>query len=255
MGPITLFDKSFLQSLSVDESLWFDHFFIVNVCPLFFVETLVDLDKSARQGRTAEQEVRIIAEKFPDRGTPNAFHTRLLTNELLGHPVEMTGKILVPDGRSVRTGGKTSVVFNESPEADAFRRWRKGEFLEVERRYAQSWRALLSTLDLEDAAKKFRRIGVDAGLCKSYKEAKSLADRLVTGGDDASEGATLVLAFLNVPQQYHQQILGRWVDAQRPPLVDYAPYAAHVLTVEIFLHIVLAAGLISERPSNYVDIA
>lgn len=66
MGPITLFDKSFLQSLSVDESVWFDHFFTTNICPLFYVETLADLHKEVRPGRTPEQEVGIIADKFPE---------------------------------------------------------------------------------------------------------------------------------------------------------------------------------------------
>jgi hypothetical protein len=42
VGPITLFDKSFLQSLNINESVWFDR-------------------------RTQEQEVGIIAEKFPER--------------------------------------------------------------------------------------------------------------------------------------------------------------------------------------------
>ena len=45
VGPIALFDKSFLQSLSLDESVWFDHFFLPVVSPLFFVETLADLTK------------------------------------------------------------------------------------------------------------------------------------------------------------------------------------------------------------------
>lgn len=41
-----------------------------------------------------------------------------------------------------------------------------------------------------------------------------------------------------------------------PPLAEYARYAAHVLMVEIFFQIALAANLISsERPSNRVDIA
>lgn len=40
MGPIALFDKSFLQSLSIDESVWLGHFFMPVVCPLFYVETL-----------------------------------------------------------------------------------------------------------------------------------------------------------------------------------------------------------------------
>ena len=46
MGPITLFDKSFLQSLKIDESVWFDHFFLTNVCPLFYGETLGGLGEN-----------------------------------------------------------------------------------------------------------------------------------------------------------------------------------------------------------------
>lgn len=49
IGPIFLFDKSFLQSLSVDESVWFNNFFICNVCPIFYCETLADLGKSVSQ--------------------------------------------------------------------------------------------------------------------------------------------------------------------------------------------------------------
>lgn len=59
MGPIALFDKSFIQSLSTDESVWFDQFFLPVVCPVFYVETLADLAKAPRDGRTAEGEVRI----------------------------------------------------------------------------------------------------------------------------------------------------------------------------------------------------
>ena len=41
-----------------------------------------------------------------------------------------------------------------------------------------------------------------------------------------------------------------------PPLHKYAPYAAHVLTVDIFYQIALAASLeSSQRPSNRMDIA
>jgi len=68
MGPNTLFDKSFIQGLSVDESVWFDHFFNTVVSPFFFVETLADLEKTPRPGLTAEQEVaRIIEKRMPPR--------------------------------------------------------------------------------------------------------------------------------------------------------------------------------------------
>ncbi len=66
MGPVTLFDKSFLQSLTEDESVWFAHYFMPVVCPLFYVETLADLDKDVGGNRTPEKEVSIIARKFPE---------------------------------------------------------------------------------------------------------------------------------------------------------------------------------------------
>lgn len=40
-----IFDKSFLQSLSVDESVILDQMFSCVITPLFFVETMADLTK------------------------------------------------------------------------------------------------------------------------------------------------------------------------------------------------------------------
>jgi hypothetical protein len=38
-GPILLFDKSILQSLSVDEAVWLDTFYFPCITPVFFTET------------------------------------------------------------------------------------------------------------------------------------------------------------------------------------------------------------------------
>ncbi len=43
MGPILIFDKSALQSFGIDESVWLDNYFLTNITPLFYVETLADL--------------------------------------------------------------------------------------------------------------------------------------------------------------------------------------------------------------------
>jgi hypothetical protein len=92
MGPIALFDKSFLQSLSLDEAVFFDHFFLPVICPLFYVETLADLEKQVREGQTPEQEVGIIADKVPEMsGYPCAYHLDLGAATLFGkHPTERT---------------------------------------------------------------------------------------------------------------------------------------------------------------------
>ena len=129
VGPIALFDKSFLQSISTDEAVWFDHFFSPVVCPVFYVETLGDLAKEPTKRGPPEVIVRDIANKFPEwGGSPCGFHIDLAINDLLGNHIEMRYQIPRPGGRSVKSG----VVFDQTPEEEAFQRWRKGEFHEVE---------------------------------------------------------------------------------------------------------------------------
>ena len=47
MGPIVLFDKSFVEMLSIDEATMFDMLFSTNICPIYYVEVLADLTKTA----------------------------------------------------------------------------------------------------------------------------------------------------------------------------------------------------------------
>lgn len=76
MGPIALFDKSFLQSLSLDESVWFDRYFYPVICPLFYVETLADLTKStSSSGRSAEDEFGSLQTRRPCYRAAHAFTT------------------------------------------------------------------------------------------------------------------------------------------------------------------------------------
>ena len=256
MGPIALFDKSFLQSLSLDESVWLDNFFTTNICPLFYVETLADLKKSTRGERTAEQEVGIIADKFPEmHSSPNIQHVTACTGELLGHRVPMTGQILLAGGRPVKANGQSGIIFEQSPEAEAFLRWQNNEFLEIERAHAHGWREAVTKLDLDKVASQFRKIGIDGKSCKTLEQAKELAHQIVSSKDSHFEKMCLVLLFLNIHPQYHREIMQRWSEMNYPPLTHYAPYVAYVFTVEIFFQIALAANLISsDRPSNRVDI-
>jgi hypothetical protein len=259
MGPITLFDKSFLQSLTVDESVWFDQFFYANICPLFYVETLADLSKtSLREGRSAEDEVKIIADKTPElHGGPCTHHQELCIANLMGHHIPLNGLIPVAGARPVTApDGRSGFVYDASPESKAFTRWQKREFAQVEREVASSWRRMLSTLDLPGTAARMRALGIDSKLCKSLDEAHALASALVKSRDKPFEQIALLFGFVLIPHDLHQKILARWAIDRYRPLAEYAPYAAHVLTVELFFQIALGAGLISDqRASNRADIA
>jgi hypothetical protein len=257
MGPITLFDKSFLQSLTVDEAVWFDHYFSTNICPLFFVETLADLAKTRiREGRTVEDEVAIIAEKTPEISCyPCLHHADLCTGELMGNRVPMNGQIPLAGGRPVRSDGKTGVVFETSPEAEAFHRWQNRQFAEVERKSAHRWREMLSTMDLKSVSDAMRTIGITGKTCRSLAQAANIAKTIVRSGDKPFDQMKLVFAFLHIPKGFMRPILEGWQAYGYRPLPQHAPFVAHVLTVEIFFQVALAANLISaDRPSNRVDI-
>ena len=256
-GPNILFDKSFLQSLSLHESVLFDNFFNAVICPLFFVETLADLDKAVRQGRTPEQEVGIIADKVPELSSyPNLHHTNLGIANLMGQPITMEGRVIVAGGRPVKVDGKSGVVYGQSPEAEAFSRWQKREFLHVERHIARTWRQALNAIDLMTLAAGMRAMGVDAQTCRTLAEAREIARAFLNRTDNVPDQIKLARIVLGAPVPCEALALKEWEARGRPSLAAYAPYAGHMMAVELFFQIALAANLIgTERPSNRVDIA
>jgi hypothetical protein len=256
-GPNILFDKSFLQSLSLDESVLFDHFFHPIICPLFFVETLADLEKAVRQGRTPEQEVGIIADKVPETsGFPSFHHTTLGTANLMGQDLIMDGRVMVAGGRPVKVEGQSGVVYDRSPEAEAFSRWQKREFLHIERHIAQTWRQALAATDLTALAAGMRAMGIDAQTCKSLSEARDIARAFLNRTDNVPDQIKLARIILGAPPPCEAVALRAWQARGRLSIVAYAPYTAHMMAVELFFQIALAANLIgTERPSNRADIA
>jgi hypothetical protein len=253
----TLFDKSFLQSLSVDESVWFDRDFMPVVCPVFYAETLADLAKEPTKNGPAEKQVRDIAAKFPEMsGYPSGNHITMAIGNLLGHAVPMDGRVPLPGGRYVKSGDRQGIVFDESPEAIAFSRWQAGEFLALERLYAANFRRSLAGLDLRGQREALRSFGVDGKVVNSLDDAKAIATGIVTGEDKRLERLRVAAMFFNVPQHLHEPILQRWHEIGRPSLPEFAPYTAFALTIELFFQMALAGDLIStERPSNRMDIA
>jgi len=258
MSIISLFDKSFLQSLTVDESVWFDRFFYPVVCPIFYVETLADLSKRPRGDRSADAEVRIIADKFPEMsGTPCADYFNMAVHNLIGvFQPPMDGRIPRSGGRNVSGGNRVGVVFDEAPEMAAFRRWQNQEFYEVERRFAAGWRAALHTTDLTHIATALRGTSLNTQSCKTLADVKKLADELIQSRDKAFDRLRFAVEFFGIGPRQHERIIRNWDFSGKAPLHEYAPYAGFVLTIEVFFHIALAAGLISrDRASNRTDIA
>jgi hypothetical protein len=180
----------------------------------------------------------------------------LAIGDLMGHPVPMTGQIPLSGGRDVEVDGRFGVVFERSLESEAFSRCQRGQFLDVERGIAKVWRRMLGSLDLPTAAEGLRQDGRPAAACRTLAEVKEIAQAVIANTQKPFDVMRLAVLILEIPRQYETEILKRWAEWGHRVLSQYAPYAAHVLTVEVFFQLALAAHLISsDRPSNRVDVA
>ena len=255
VGPITIFDKSALQSLNPDEAIWFDWFYKTNITPLFYVETLADLNKQMRDGRTPEQVVANIAYKTPVIGSElNVHHQTLCMHDLLGPGVEMKGLPVLGRGRTVRTGDRMGIIFEQPPEMEAFERWQRREFLDVEHLYARAWRKGLAPFDLTAMLANWG-LSENARLPLDLSQARESAERFVRGERHRFSFLKDALEVLGVHPFYRPEIIQRWKAAGGPPFNEFAPYAAHILKVDLFSHLSLAAGHVSPKKNSRVDIA
>jgi hypothetical protein len=227
-GPTLIFDKSALQALNADESNWLDHFFLTNITPIFYTETLADLEKEVHAGRSPEEVVGNLALKTPDmESTPAAHHSKILRSDLYdAETIVMDGRILRAGGKVVELDGKRGVFFEKSREEEALYRWQRHEFLDLERQIAKLWRRQLSGINLDETYELFRKWFL-IGKPRNLSEVKVLADALINASpQDAS--LEFGMSLLGIPDSAQREVLTRWLRERRPPLDTFAPYFHHV---------------------------
>lgn len=255
MGPSLLFDKSFLQSLSVDEAAMLDQLFSCIVTPLFFAETLGSLAKEETKGRSSQARVAELATKTPvAHSYMNAFHHRMMLNELLGETVEMKRRPSVPGGIPVMVEGRASVVYKKSAETEAFERWQRGRFPEVDQIASKAWRSHLGELDLPAMASVFKAALQKEARPKKHSDALALAQAIVDAPGQNYKTLLLAIHLLDFPSEARNPIVKTWKMAGRPSLSTFAPYTAFCLRIDLYFYLALSNGLISDqRASNKID--
>jgi hypothetical protein len=255
MGPNLIFDKSALQALSMDEAVWLEAFFNTNVVPVFYVETLADLEKEVKAGRTPEDLVGMLATKTPANAAPNVHHRELVLADLAGlFDLALDGRPLIRSGDLKRApDGSVGFHVGEFPEQTALLRWRDHEFFEVERGTARDWRVELARADPSRQVETVKNV-LPAPKISNLEELKAFIDDFCVSDD--LQVLLLALEVLEVPQELIEPLRGRWERMGKPPLGEFAPFATHVFKVELLFYLGLHRGFISDqRPSNRADIA
>lgn len=255
MGPICYFDKSFLQSLSVDEAAIFSFLYKPHLTPIFFAESLADLSKEGTRRPPADIVGGLALRTSAMGRNINVSHEMLCASDLVRGDVEMRRVPVVGNLVPSVGGGKTAYVARPTPEALAMERWERGQFVELERDFARAWRAMVGGLDLKTVAEVVKSYLGDQRP-KSLEEAARLA-RSLSDGRGSNFASIRLARGLYVPdQEYEAAIMMRWYAAGQPPLSAFAPYASHCAVIDTFFYLALSNGLIApERPSNRIDIA
>jgi len=258
MGPLALFDKSFLQMLNADEAALFDCLFSAVISPLFFAEVLADLSKETKGGKSAEAAVADLARKTPVlHSTPHPTHSFLASSELRGMAIKMEGIPYRAGGRAKRNSkGEVSIIYDDAPEAEAFARWQDGEFDSIERDFASGWRAQLRSSDHAATAKLLKNVLAISDEPKNLEQALLIAKEVIKGKNQKFLTLKVAHTLLGIDPRTFSSIFKRWVEAGRPSLPIFAPYTSYCLLVDIFFHICIDKKLISpDRASNRIDIA
>ena len=257
-GPSLIFDKSTLESLTVNEAVLLDNFYRATITPLFFVECLADLEREiVRMRGTPEQLVGSLAERTPDsQSVMNVHHMNILKGELSGQ-INMDTVLLRPlvaGGKVVELGDSKGVLFQQSEEEEAVQRWARYDFLGVERQFAKRWRTMLEQIDLEAMSRAVRGAIGPWRTPKSLEDARAMTDTII----DNLEPEWLLrfgVELLGVPEAI-EYVVQQWKAGRKKPLRTYLPYFIHMLSINIFFALVLPTQLLRNvKPSHQIDLA
>lgn len=257
-GPSLLFDKSTLESLTVNEAALLDNFFRSTITPLFFVECLADLErKMVRMRGTPEQLVGSLAERTPDlQSMMNVHHMQILNGELSGQFNLDTVMLrpFVASGKLVELGDSKGMIFQPSEEQEAMQRWAHCDFLGLERKMAKRWREMIEQIDLQAMS------GIVLRAIGPWRKPTSLQDaHSMTGNIIDNLDQEWLLRFglklLGVPDAT-EYVVKQWREDRKKPPRTYLPYFIHMLSINIFFSLILQTQLLKNvKASHQIDLA
>ncbi len=258
MGPTLLFDKSAIHSFAEREAYWLTNLYNINRIPTLFMEIMADLKKKQSDLQLSANQVQRLAKKFSLINTyQNIHHSEVWYHDLLGEHVPMDGRVMLGGGKQVTSGdGKKGMLFEESPEDKAMRRWTEGRFNEFEEGLADRWRESIKEIDLTKLNQAYRK-----SKPKGQKPFTNL-DQLVIAVNQMCDGeGGQYRLLMNVVEElvpgddnFARRVGIRWKLLGKPLIRQYAPYAVYCFAVNTFFAVGLAMDMLSTRASNVIDL-
>jgi hypothetical protein len=259
---ITL-DKSTFQSLGHNDLIQLYRYYLINVTPLLVSEILGDLSKEETEGKKIPKDfVTALSNKiFPSNTYVNANYKKLLEISLLGKQPDFNNRPFLEAAKSINTGGKQGLVFEETEEEKAVSRWKDGKFSSIEEITSWFWRTQSKNDDVIDNFKK--KMAIFSGIVLEKKTGDNnenliaLRDLLfieLNKEENQFNFLQLIIEFYEIDYQLASQIFYRWESDSYKFIAQFSPYAFFCLSVIAMYFVGINNNLFSERKTNLLDL-
>ena len=255
MGPIVILDKSTLQSLSFDEIVILHRYYLLNIAPVLTIEILGDLKKPSNNTLSENKVTELANKLLPYDTEVNIHYKNVIADSLLGFDVKMDRRPVIGGGSPVLTkDGEKGIIFEETPEEKALSRWRNGEFTEAENVLAERWRESTRGVDLESFKKHLKDVYNAIPRFNNLGDLKLYLDNLLIQPRFQINLLTLLIYEFNLSFEIAQRTFYKWEAEGHKTIQNFAPYAFHCFTVNLFFQFGLMNNLIGTRATNRVDL-
>lgn len=152
IGPLLIFDKSFLQMLNPEEVSELSlHFKFVGT-PTLIGEVIADLKSEPSKRGLPSEVVQALSRKMQKaHGLQPANYRKLALANLYAHEISMIGQVPVDAAATnVRTTDNgRGLLYDSTPEQMLWERWANGEFSTDDELTATTWRNGIDQIDLD----------------------------------------------------------------------------------------------------------
>jgi hypothetical protein len=260
IGPLLIFDKSFLQMLNPEEVFELSvHFKFVGT-PTLIGEIIADLKSEPSKRGLPSEVVQALSRKMQKaHGLQPANYRKLALANLYAHEISMIGQVPVdrgaPNVRMIDNG--RGLLYDSTPEQMLWERWANGEFSTNDELTATTWRNGIDQIDLDGLSALWKEFS-----WRHFSSAKNQAE-LVSALDEflrdtapmvQREILNMTLDLMKASPQDHRVAHALMSIGEMRSVIEFAPYAASVLRLFLAFACGLARGFIGPRPTNYIDL-
>ena len=263
MSLAIILDKSTFQSLGHHELIQLHRYYIINVTPLLVSEILGDLSKEEVEGKRLPKDVVIgLANKiFPANTYVNTTYKRLLETSLIGKQNDFDNRPFLEAAKSINTGAKQGLVFEETEEEKSIRRWKDGQFNSVDEIISWFWRSQSKDENVVEVFKskmsQFSNIKLEKKLGDNQENLKTLKEILFNElhkSENQKQYLALIIDYFDLDYGLAAQIFYRWEGENHTSLAEFSPYAFFCLSIVAMYYVGINNNLFSERKTNLLDL-